>query len=82
MSSPKFPFYLKFKPEDSLRTKFSEDFTQDFTDQLITIPSGSLLFKVHAAAEPNAPEVHIGNLILTSEITKSKYGDETLFFKH
>lgn len=83
VDSPKFPFALTFQPTDELRTGFPDDYSGvDFTDQLQTIPAGSKLFSVLAQAEPSSPKVHIGDLITTSEITKSLYGDQTLFFKH
>ena len=74
---------MTFSPDDSLRSVFPDDYQGTyFTDQLQTIAAGTKLFSVFAQAEPNSDKVHIGDLILTSEITKSKYGDETLFFKH
>lgn len=76
VSSPKFPFALTFQATDALRTGFPEDFSGvDFTNQLETVPAGSKLFSVLAQAEPTSAKVHIGDLILTSEITKSMYGD-------
>ena len=46
------------------------------------VPAGTLLYKVYAVMTPNAPKVHIGNLVTTSPFTESEYGDRYLFFKH
>jgi hypothetical protein len=49
---------------------------------LSKIPQGSVLYKVHAYAEPGSPKVHIGDLVMTSQFSKSYFGDRYLFFKH
>eukprot|EP00347_Sterkiella_histriomuscorum_P007493 403348710 len=82
IENPQFPYLLVFSPPDELRTKFSDDYTKYFTEQLETIPAGTTLYKVMAVKESGAPRVHIGDIITTSEVTRSKYGDTTLFFKH
>ena len=79
-TTPKFPFQLSFEPV--MREKFSDDFDQDFQQQLASIPAGSHLYKVHAMAEPDSPKVHIGDLTITSELVSSYFGDRYLFFKH
>ena len=43
---------------------------------------GSILWDIHASPAPKAPFKKIGQIKLTSQIEKSVYGDETLFFKH
>ena len=48
----KFPFQLIFTAPDELKTMFPANYEKDFTDQLITVPQGSLLFKIFAKAEP------------------------------
>jgi hypothetical protein len=50
----KFPFQLVFTAPEELKTMFPADFEKDFTDQLLTVPQGSLLFKVFARAEPKS----------------------------
>ena len=57
-------------------------FVEDFQDTLSKIPSGTHLYKVHAIAEPGAERVHIGDLVMTSQFSKSYFGDRYLFFKH
>ncbi|CDW86121.1 UNKNOWN [Stylonychia lemnae] len=80
VSSPKFPFQLVF--ESPLKEKYSEEYTQNFQDQLQQIPQGTLLYKVFAYADPSAQKVHIADLTLTSPLVKSFFGDRYLFFKH
>ncbi|CDW78959.1 UNKNOWN [Stylonychia lemnae] len=79
-TTPKFPFQLSFEPV--LREKFTEDFSQDFQEQLASIQAGSQIYKVHAYAEPDSQKVHIGDLSITSPLVKSYFGDRYLFFKH
>ena len=40
------------------------------------------MFELHARENPNHPLEHIANIILTSELFRSKFGDEDLFFRH
>ena len=61
---------------------FPDNFEKDFTDQLITIPQGTVLYKVFARAEPESEKVLIGELHLNSPIIKSNFGDKKLFFEH
>jgi hypothetical protein len=49
---------------------------------LAAIPAYTLLYKVHAVANPGSPKVHIGDLTITSELVGSYFGDKYLFFKH
>ena len=82
VDSPKFPFQLIFEADPSLKTRFSDDFTEYFQSQISKIASGSHLYKVYAIANPNASKVHIGDLYTTSILTPSFFGDRYLFFKH
>jgi hypothetical protein len=82
ISSPKFPFGLVFKPNPTLQSQYSNDFTEVFTAQLQRIPAGTTLYSVHAIAEPNSAPVLIGNLVLQSNPTTSYFGDKYMFFKH
>lgn len=83
VGNPKFPFKLVFEPTADVNTKFSEDYTGTyFTEQLKTIPSGTKLYNVYAVETPDSAEVLIGQLVLTTQLTPSKFGDQYLFFKH
>lgn len=64
---------------------FPDEYVEDFTDQLMTIPTGSTLYQVFAMNEPTelgGTETHIGDLITESEFTTSVWGDEHMFFRH
>ena len=78
----KFPFQLIFSAPDNVKAMFPDNFQKDFTDQLITIPQGTVLFKVYAKAEPDTDKVLIGELHSNSPIIRSMYGDTKLFFEH
>jgi len=62
VDAPKFPFQLVFEP--LLRNKYSDDFTEDFQDQLSAIPAGTHLYKVYSIAEQGSDKVHIGDLTI------------------
>jgi hypothetical protein len=78
--SPKFPFQLVFEPV--MRDHFSDEYTQDFQEQLASIPTGQQIYKVLAIAEPGADKVHIGDLTLKTPLVQSYFGDKYLFFRH
>lgn len=59
-----FPYQLIFVAPSSIVNLFPEEYTQDFTEQLKTIPNGSVLYEVYAIANPNGPRVHIANIVL------------------
>ena len=51
----------------------------------MTIPLGSTLYKVYGMDAPKkmgGKEFYIGNLITTSKMTTSNWGDRNLFFRH
>lgn len=82
---PRWPFILEFEPYDIYG--WTDTWQADFTDQLQTIRPGTVLFKVFAYTCP----IHklsgsrgdlIGRIVVTSPITLSLWGDQTLFFKH
>jgi hypothetical protein len=70
-------------PNPALTNEFSHDFTEDFKDLLATIPSGTKLYSVYAIDEAvGGKQILIGNIVLQSTFTTSKFGDDYLFFKH
>jgi len=77
-----FPFQLIFRPTDQVSNLFPDTFVAKYTDQLKTIPEGTVLYDVYALATPNAAEVKIGSLRTTSAFVTSHWGDEKLFFQH
>jgi hypothetical protein len=84
----KTPFKLRFEAHPDVATLFPSEAPKDpmyFTHQLTTIPANSTLFKVYgwtAPKEEGGVEVYIGDLVLDGEVVKSKWADESLFFKH
>ena len=51
----------------------------------MTIPTGTILYKVLALDKPlelGGSERQIAELVLTSPLTTSRWGDEHLFFRH
>merc|ERR1719474_915983 len=64
---------------------FSDDYVENVNDQLMTIPNGSTLYKVYAMnapAEMGGTETYIADLVMTTELTTSHWGDRRLFFRH
>ena len=80
VSNLKFPFQLVFEP--TLRNNYPDTYQKDFQEILGEIPSGTHIYKVHAIAEPGSERVHIGDLVMTSQFSKSYFGDRYLFFRH
>lgn len=76
------PFSLIFKPNDELRKKFSDEYTQNYIDQLQTIEPGTKLYDVYANSHPDQKEKKIGEIILEEKMITSKFGDKSLFFQH
>jgi len=79
---PNFPFSLNFVPT---LDGFPDDYVENVNDQLMTIPNGSTLYKVYAMnapAELGGTESYIADLVMTSELTTSHWGDRRLFFRH
>mmetsp|Transcript_30233 Transcript_30233/g.21982 ORF Transcript_30233/g.21982 Transcript_30233/m.21982 type:complete len:112 (-) Transcript_30233:92-427(-) len=74
---------LRFHPTGDI--KFPDTYVENFTTQLMTIPSGSVIYQVFATDKPvelGGSETHIGDLVSTSEFTTSAWGDEHFFIRH
>ena len=83
VTDPVFPFSLNFVPDSGL--SFPEDYTDNVFTQLMTLPPGTRLYRVLARSAPErlgGQETHIADLVLTSELTTSLWGDKHLFFRH
>ena len=83
VESPIFPFSLNFVP--SSVPSFPDEFVQTMPEQLMTVSSGTELYKVYAMDAPTelgGTETHIADMILTSKLTTSLWGDQHLFFRH
>jgi len=80
--SPKYPFMLIFKPNETMRNKFPDNYEQDYLEQLKSVEVGSELYDVYALDQPESHPTKIGTLKTTSKMVTSHWGDESLFFKH
>lgn len=76
------PFVLHYTPSDEVKNLFSDEYTDFFAHQLMSIPEGTTLYHVYSIANPKAEKEHIGEIVLNSKLTTSSFGDNYLFFKH
>jgi len=81
-ATPNYPFQLIFKPNETLRTKYDDDFEVDYLDQLKNVPVNFNLYDVYAINAPGDKAKKIGSFQSTSKMVTSKWGDESLFFRH
>lgn len=84
---PKYPFDLFFKPTGKIAFDPNPPGTsgRKFTDDLKTIPSGSVLYNVYALDKPvemGGTQTHIADLTSSSEMVTSLWGDKNLLFRH
>jgi len=82
-ANPSFPYRLRFHPTGSI--SFPDKYARSNTEDLVTIPSGSVLYEVFALDAPEklgGQERRIADLVLTSEMVTSKWGDQHLFIRH
>lgn len=84
--TPVFPFSLRFAPSGaySFPDTVAAGYT-DFREDLKTIKSGSVLYKVYAMdapAELGGIEKEIAEIITQSEMTTSNWGDEHMYIRH
>ena len=83
VSSPVFPYRLRFHPTGDI--KFSDTYTRPHTEDLVTLQNGSTLYEIYALDKPEemfGKEKHIANLVMVSEMITSRWGDKQLFFRH
>jgi len=81
--NPSFPYRLRFHPTGDI--SFPDTYVRPNTEDLVTIPSGSVLYQVFALDAPEklgGGEKRIADLVLTSEVVTSKWGDQHLFIRH
>ena len=83
------PYSLTFVPHSDVANLFPKDLGDKkymkYVDQLKSIPSNSNLYDIYAFDKPvelGGQESYIGTLTLDGSLTSSKWGDETLFFRH
>merc|ERR1712029_59516 len=78
-----FPYMLRFKPSGEIN--FPDEYVNDWLDDLKSIPQGTTLYQVWAFDKPeelDGVEVHIADLVLTSDMTTTLWGDKHMFFRH
>ena len=84
VDAPKFPFQLILDP-NTVDLNFPTTFTDrnHIVDQAPTIPVDTLLWRVYAIDSPIAETTdYIGDIVLRSNFTSSRFGDDVLFFRH
>jgi len=80
---PQFPFMLTFVPNKELG--FPDEYVRPFTEDLVSVPADSLLYRVVARDQPlelGGVDRHIADLVLVGGLTTSMWGDQHLFFRH
>lgn len=84
----KFPFEISMSTPYQGTMDASQDFNwpcANLTEALNMfkkLPKDEVLFKVSAKENPESNFEHIGDVVMTGKFTTSKFGDESLFFKH
>lgn len=80
--NPVYPFKLIFRPTDAVKNLFPDNFVAEYTEQLKTIPVGTVVYDVYAIDEPGCNEQKIGYIRINTELITSKWADESMFFRH
>jgi len=78
-----YPYKLVFKPTGKIA--FRDEYHGELQDDLKSIEEDTTLWEVHAWGDPaelGGVEEHIGDILLTSPLVRSLYGDTKLFFRH
>jgi len=79
--TPLFPYNLQWEPQ--LHQPDEKVSVDDQLSLMEGIPKGSVLYSAVAYASPDDTEgTHLGDLVTTSECTRSMFGDTSLFFRH
>lgn len=78
------PFRVVLHPNKDVRASFPESYPNAKWPLVAqeTIPDSGMIYEVFAYAEPTADPVKIGEFVLETASTASRYADETLFFQH
>ena len=81
---PEFPFRLRFEPTGDFNMP-ADTYDETIFDFFEKIEPDQVLYRVMALAEPTDPdntEKHIANIIITTKLQKSLWGDEHMYFRH
>jgi len=87
-TAPVFPFKLRFHPNTAVSGLIPNTQPSDYmayTTQLEAVPADAALYDIYGQDGPwelGGVEHFMGTLQLDGQLTKSKWGDEELFFRH
>jgi hypothetical protein len=89
VSEPRAPYSLRLSPSASVRGRVLMD-CNDYAgtlERFQSIDAGTTLFDVHACMSPSSCSgdgdgVRVGSVVLSQRFTTSRFGDESLFFRH
>jgi len=81
-SEPKFPYRLILRPRQEITGLFTENFTANFEDQIMTIGADKHMYDIYANDSPDAEPILIGKIVTVGKSYTSEFGDKWLFFKH
>jgi len=87
-AAPVFPFRLRFHPNKAVAGLIPNTQPSDYmayTSQLESVPADTALYDIYGQDGPwelGGVEHFMGTLQLDGQLTKSKWGDEELFFRH
>ena len=82
----RWPFSVEFCPYDIYG--WTDEFQEDFTQQLSRIPANTSIFKIHAFEGPSNMQqfqdtkVYLGDIVLKQPFVTSFWGDTQSFFNH
>jgi len=76
-----YPFQLIFRPRQSHTARFIDNYEDHYVSQLTGLPAGPI-YDVYAIDKPGCEEVIIGTISNSEQFIKSKWADESLFFRH
>lgn len=83
--APRTPYQLLLRPLREARALMEgRPAGEDFRVALASLPAGSVLYDVYTRAtvdDKEAPRL-LGHLVLASPVVSSRYGDQSLYFKH
>ena len=82
VADPVFPFQVRFEPLGDINMP-ADTYDETIFDFFEKIEPNQVLYRVMALAEPtDLSEKHIANIVLTTDLRTSKWGDEHMYFRH
>lgn len=82
---PATPYRIILKPTAAARLLTSDArANDDFRLRLAALPVGEAIYEIYTLDADESPDNarRLGQLVLTSPVVSSRYGDETLYFQH